>query len=129
MKTVFADAFFWIASVNPKDSWHKQANKVFDDLQPCLLVTTDEVLTEFLNFYSKAGVLLRRRAVNLAWDTRASSSASVEPQTHDSFLEGLSLYGRRPDKDYSLVDCISMNVMKRLEITEVLTQDKHFSQE
>ena len=30
---------------------------------------------------------------------------------------------------YSLTDCVSMVVMKQLGITEVLTHDKHFTQE
>lgn len=44
-------------------------------------------------------------------------------------LEGLPLYERRPDKGYSLVDCISMNVMRRLRLRQVLTNDRHFAQE
>jgi len=42
---------------------------------------------------------------------------------------GLRLYYERPDKGYSLTDCISMVVMKQMGISEVLTQDKHFAQE
>ena len=53
----------------------------------------------------------------------------VEPQTRGSFLSGLDLYERREDKGYSLTDCVSMVVMRRLEIHEVLTGDKHFAQE
>jgi predicted nucleic acid-binding protein len=41
----------------------------------------------------------------------------------------LPLYERRPDKQYSLIDCISMNVMRRKGISEILTRDRHFSQE
>ena len=41
----------------------------------------------------------------------------------------MSLYEQRLDKGYSLTDCISMNVMKQLNITEVLSHDKHFTQE
>jgi len=41
----------------------------------------------------------------------------------------LALYERRPDKQYSLVDCISMNVMRQKDIQEILTNDQHFSQE
>jgi len=33
------------------------------------------------------------------------------------------------DKGYSLTDCISMIVMKQRGIIEVLTHDKHFTQE
>ena len=44
-------------------------------------------------------------------------------------FSGLALYERRPDKQYSLVDCISMNVMRQERIQEILTHDRHFSQE
>lgn len=50
-------------------------------------------------------------------------------QSHESFLAGLTLYERRPDKQYSLVDCISMNVMRQMGVHEILTHDRHFSQE
>jgi predicted nucleic acid-binding protein len=53
----------------------------------------------------------------------------VRPQTHQSFLDGLALYKARLDKEYSLTDCISMNVMWQDGITEVLTHDDHFVQE
>jgi predicted nucleic acid-binding protein len=39
------------------------------------------------------------------------------------------LYEQRPDKAYSLTDCISMQVMRREGLTEVLTNDHHFIQE
>ena len=45
------------------------------------------------------------------------------------FKGGLALYERRPDKKYSLTDCITMNVMKREGIKEILTNDHHFAQE
>lgn len=51
------------------------------------------------------------------------------PQTRASFLSGMALYGQRPDKRYSLTDCISMQTMRSEGITEVLTNDRHFEQE
>ncbi len=42
---------------------------------------------------------------------------------------GLQLYRDRPDKRYSLTDCISMQTMRREGLTEVLTNDRHFEQE
>ncbi|TRV46210.1 MAG: hypothetical protein EWV53_08380, partial [Microcystis panniformis Mp_MB_F_20051200_S9] len=33
------------------------------------------------------------------------------------------------DKGYSLTDCASMQIMRQLEIYEILTFDKHFQQE
>jgi predicted nucleic acid-binding protein len=44
-------------------------------------------------------------------------------------LEGLALYKDRPDKEYSLTDCIAMQVMRQEGLTEVLTNDHHFTQE
>ena len=59
----------------------------------------------------------------------ADSRATVHPQSRESFLAGLELYRRRSDKGYSLVDCVSMNTMRREGIVEVLTNDRHFAQE
>jgi predicted nucleic acid-binding protein len=58
-----------------------------------------------------------------------SSEVRVLPQSRSSFLNGISLYEARPDKQYSLVDCISMTHMKSMGIKDVLTNDRHFSQE
>ena len=41
---------------------------------------------------------------------------------------GLALYRARPDKDWSLTDCISFVVMEREKIAEALTADHHFEQ-
>ena len=59
----------------------------------------------------------------------ASPEVTVIHQTHELFLEGLTLYEARPDKEYSLTDCISMQTMRREGLTEVLTNDHHFTQE
>jgi predicted nucleic acid-binding protein len=44
------------------------------------------------------------------------------------FERGLSLYSRRPDKDWSLTDCISFVVMEEHGLRDVLTADHHFQQ-
>jgi len=58
-----------------------------------------------------------------------ADTATVIPQTHAGFLDALALYKARPDKGYSLTDCISMQAMRREGLTEVLTNDHHFTQE
>jgi uncharacterized protein len=40
----------------------------------------------------------------------------------------MELFGDRPDKDWSLTDCISFIVMEERRITEALTGDHHFEQ-
>ncbi len=44
------------------------------------------------------------------------------------FHLGLERFEDRPDKGYSLIDCVSMVVMESNGIQEVLTSDKHFKQ-
>ena len=56
-------------------------------------------------------------------------SIHIAPQSHESFRAGYRLYKVRPDKGYSLTDCISMEVMRQYGLSDVLTSDEHFAQE
>jgi predicted nucleic acid-binding protein len=87
------------------------------------------VLTEYLNFFSAAPVPFRRQAAHGVETLLKTSVVRVIQQSRDSFRAGLQLYAARPDKGYSLVDCISMATMRREGITEALTNDRHFEQE
>jgi|ERR1017187_3491998 predicted nucleic acid-binding protein len=129
MKTVFADTFYWIALANPKDEWHQAAINASKRLGQVHLVTTDEVLVEFLAFMSGYGSVLRGKAVERVKKIRTNPNITLIPQTRQSFSNGLQLYEGRPDKAYSLTDCISMETMRAHGIQEVLTHDNHFKQE
>lgn len=129
MRRVFADTLYWVASITPGDPWHSPTLQAVRVLGPAHIVTTEEVLVEFLSAYGRRGTYLRRQAINTVRAILANSHVTVRPQTHDSFLEGLNFYASRADKAYSLVDCISMNTMRQFRIAEVLTDDHHFAQE
>ncbi len=129
MKLIFADTFYWISLVNQRDNWHQQAVMITSSLKRVKIVTTDEILGEALNFLSTYGTQMRRRTVRLIKDIMANPNIQVVAQTRESFLQGLHLYENRVDKEYSLTDCVSMEVMKQLGITEILTHDHHFTQE
>jgi predicted nucleic acid-binding protein len=126
---VFADATYWIAIASPRDQWHAQASKVSRALKGVEIVTTEEVLSEFLTHYSGHGKTVRNEAIRDVEDIMSDPGVVVLPQSHQSFLNGLDLYKARPDKGYSLTDCISMWTMRRDGIDEVLTHDVHFTQE
>ena len=128
MKSVFADTFYWIALANTKDDAHPRVLDFSRTLGSSLIVTTDEVLTEFLAFCASDSQL-RVEAVAAVREILGAANARVIPQTRVSFLAGLDLYGARPDKGYSLTDCISMQTMRRESISDVLTNDRHFQQE
>ena len=128
MKPVFADTFYWIALTNPRDSFHHRVLEFSRSLRPQSIVTTDEVLTELLTF-SAADQQLRLEASLVVNDVLADDNVRVIPQTRQSFLAGFALYQARPDKGYSLTDCISMHTMRHSGLTDVLTNDRHFEQE
>jgi len=125
---VFADAGYWIALIDPRDQSHAMAVRVTLDLGNATLMTTDEVLTEVLNFFSGAGAPVRRQAAALVRRISQDDAVEIHEQTHASFLNGLELFEARLDKGYSLTDCISMAVIKEAGLREVLTPDNHFRQ-
>ena len=133
MNEIFADTAYWIAMSVPDDKWTAAAERAEQTLPAdARLVTTDEVLTEYLAWVSVRREQLRhfrQRAVRYVRDILDNPNVIVVEQTHQAFLAGLDLYESRPDRDYSLVDCISMSVMRERGIGEALTSDRHFEQE
>ena len=128
MTTVFADAGYWIALLNPKDILHERAVSLAASLGTTEIVTTQMVLTEFLNHYAAYGSGIRDQAVAVVADVSEAVDVEVVPQTSDLFEKGLALYSRRPDKEWGLSDCCSFVVMNEREITEALAYDEHFVQ-
>ena len=57
-----------------------------------------------------------------------TDSITIIPAAPRLFRAGCELYASRPDKGWSLTDCISFVVMDREGISEALTADKHFEQ-
>ena len=130
-ETIFADTFYWVALLNPRDNFHTQALSLTATLSNKKIITTDEILTEVLNFLSDGGQNLRQRGTKTIRQllNTDSKKVTVLSQSHTMFLEGLELYEKRLDKGYSLTDCISMVTMKQKKINQVLTNDHHFTQE
>lgn len=129
MRRVFADAAYWIAAANRRDQWHARVVAVMRSLGAATLVTTEEVFGEFLAHYSGRGPVLRDVAARTVEKALCNPLVVVRAQSHQTFVDGLALYKRRPDNGYSLTDCISMEAMREEGITEILTHDNHFTQE
>ena len=129
MRAVFVDASYFIAQFSPGDQWEELAQEARSRLGDVELVTTDEILTEFLTGISRGGAAIREKAVVAVQEILRDGEIRVIPQTRPSFLDGLDRFRRRLDKGYSIQDCIAMNVMEAEGITEILTSDHHFEQE
>jgi uncharacterized protein len=129
MTALFADTFYWVALADAADSAHQRALSLTVERATSHIVTTDEVLTEYLTFFATAPEQFRRQAAESVERILGRSVIRVIPQSRGSFLAGLHLYRSRPDKGSSLTDCISMQTMRKEGLTEVLTNDRHFEQE
>jgi len=128
-RRLFADTFYWIALVFPRDAFHAAVTAFSRTLGSVRLVTTDEVLTEVLSYFAGFGPYWRGKAAALVHNVRSDPDVDVLPQTRADFDAALALYEARPDKGYSLTDCRSMVALQTLGVTEVLTNDHHFTQE
>jgi uncharacterized protein len=122
--TQFADTFYFLALLNPKDRAHLAALE--RSFGPGRILTTEWVLTELADAMS---VRTKRQGfIDLHALLRSDPTAEIVPSTAELFAQGMKLYEDRPDKDWSLTDCISFVVMQERGMSEALTGDHHFEQ-
>lgn len=126
MTAVFADAFYYFAIGNPKDPANGRA-MAFVTSFTGTVVTTQWVLTEVADGLARSP-RWRKWFVDLHARLIGDPSTRVIPASDGLFAAGLDLYARRPDKEWSLTDCVSFVVMEREGITDALTGDRHFEQ-
>lgn len=129
MKTVFADTNYWVAIINPLDQLHDRAVEVEKSIRPVAMVTTEPVFVEVLNYFCSFGPAVRDSACRVVRRLMMAPGVELVQSVPEMFLRGLALYEARRDKAYSLTDCISMNLMRDRGLADVLTQDRHFTQE
>ena len=87
---------------------------------------TEYVLLELGNALSRCKV--RHRYAPFVEHLFVNPEAEVVPASTDLFRQGLRLFASRPDKTWSMVDCISFAVMKKHRLIDALTADRHFEQ-
>jgi uncharacterized protein len=125
MKLVFGDTFFFVALLNPQDSYHSAAVR-FSREWTGEIVTTRWVLAEIGNALS--GINGRRSFAAFLDGLAHQPHLSVLPDSDTLFEQGAKLFVARPDKEWSLTDCISFAAMRELSIDQALTGDRHFEQ-
>lgn len=125
---VFIDTFALVALINRSDAAHARADSTMRTLGETLtpLVTSQWVLTEFLATCSRAP--LRAAAATLADTLIASPLSVIVPAAAADWTMAFTTYKGHADKSWSLADCASMLICRRLRIKRVLTQDRHFVQ-
>lgn len=128
MKRVFADTGYWVALLNPRDELHQKALELSQKIGLLYIFTSEMVLAEVLNDFSKRGEFFRGVAIELIESLYNHPNVTVVQQSSSQFKEGLLLYKQRPDKEWSITDGVSFKIMEEYGITEALAYDKHFEQ-
>ena len=125
MSRVFADTYYFLGLLNRSDESHEGC-AAFARQYRGELVTTAYVLTEL------ADALLaphqRLRTAEFIRALQANRRVEIWPGSPELFESGLALYSARPDKEWSLTDCISFVVMRQAGLRDALTGDHHFEQ-
>lgn len=122
---LFADSYYFITLLCETDAHHERVRS-FSSQRRDVIVTTRWVLAEVADALSAPPL---RSRVEILFE-RATHHPSFEVLTDSDSLfdRGRSLYNQRPDKHWSLTDCISFAAMEQENLREALTGDRHFSQ-
>jgi len=125
---IFADTAAFLALANRRDILHQQAKKVRDRIarEGRTVLTTEWVLTEFLNAMQRPPA--RSLAIHMVEQLRRSRRMKILPVSTEDWQKGYDLYQSRPDKAWSLVDCISIRVCQEYAIHDIFTSDQNFVQ-
>ena len=125
---VFLDSVYLIALEVENDQHHEEASKHWTTLfeRPHTLVTTSYVLDEIVTFLNSRRQ--HAKAIRLGDNLLTASNIQLIHVDENLFSDGWSYFKQYADKTFSLTDCISFVLMKRLGIAEALTFDKHFEQ-
>ncbi|HEX5442625.1 MAG TPA: PIN domain-containing protein [Pirellulales bacterium] len=122
---IFLDTSYLLALVDPRDELHERALAWADVLNDRLL-TTEQVLLECVNAFSAP--IERPRANTIVGYLRTSRSVEFTSSSAELLDAGLQLHQNRPDKSWSLTDCISFIVMQQRGVNRALSSDPHVEQ-
>jgi len=123
---IFLDTSGLLCYIHTSEPQHLSAVKAFDAANAFL--THSYVLSEFV---ALAQVRNLPRIESLTFITDLLDNPDIETIWVDEELhqEAVNLLINRMDKTYSLCDAVSFVLMRRRNVMEALTTDRHFEQE
>jgi predicted nucleic acid-binding protein len=123
--SIFIDTGYVIALINERDQYHAQAMELARRFAGQPLVITDAVLLEIGNALARS---FKLEATTVIEQFLAADEVTIVHLTPQLFTKGFALYKEYQDKSWSLVDCISIVVMRETNVSQVLSFDRHFTQ-
>jgi len=125
MSSVFADTSFFIALVNPNDEAHSLAKAQIARIAR-KVITSEWIVCELGNALSS--LANRELFVNIVKQLRNDPQFEIVQVDSEDLLHAIELFGQRRDKEWSLIDCLSFDLMSRKNLIDALTTDHHFVQ-
>ena len=127
-RRVLVDTAFLVALLDPRDDLNGRAVELAKALarDRVSVITTDAVLLEFANYFARGP--LRLHAARWLSVLRADPGWEVVAVERDLLLRAEVRFARHADKDWSLTDCHSMELMRERRIRDVATTDAGFAQ-
>ncbi len=128
MTEVFLDTSYAISLSIVNDRNHTRVVAIAQQLRKdkVRLIVTRGVMLGIGNSLSKAR--FRTAAVALLSALEFDSLVEIIELTLADYQAGMALFQNRSDKEWGLVDCISLVVMQCRGLLEALTADGHFVQ-
>lgn len=128
MTAYFLDTGFLIALEAADDQHHAAAIAAWREIRKrrVSFVTTSYVFDETVTFFNNRGH--HAKAVTIGEVLLKSRIVTLVHVDEPIFAEAWREFAHQSDKRYSLTDCVSFVVMKRLRIKIALAFDKHFTQ-
>ena len=122
---IFLDTGYLLALFDPADELRSRAIAWSLTLrESCLL--TEYIIWECVNAFSHPA---DRSTAHLLVDyLRSEPGYEIVSASPGLFAAGLLLHKERPDKAWSLTDCISFHIMRERDIQRALAFDAHFEQ-
>jgi len=125
MNRYFAETYYYIALLSERDEAHTKAVHLNSRLTG-EIVTTQWVLTEVGDALCNPDT--RSLFLDLLELLESDGNTTIVEADSELFRRGVTLFSQRPDKDWSLTDCMTFVVMEELGLAEALTADHHFEQ-
>jgi predicted nucleic acid-binding protein len=125
MTVRFADTFFFVAMLDSTDHHHGRVRAHMAENDD-LYVTTRWILAETGN--ALGGTRFRVQAAKFLLDVESNPDVQIVEPSDALYQRGLRFYASRPDKSWSITDCISFTVMREENLREAFTLDHHFTQ-
>ena len=129
MRDRFVDTSGWACLIDPAEPSHAETTALVNEVWQARrrLVTTTYVLSELTGLFLRLRVP-RPRQIAFLDDLRSDPSVVVVPVEPTFYDQAWQLWRSRPDKDWTLCDCASFEVMTARRLTDALTTDHHFEQ-